>query len=65
MKQRLGDRVGIVGVGGILEGDDAAEKMEAGASLVQIYSGLIYHGPSLIGECVNEIRRRQEHRDGR
>lgn len=65
MKQRLGDRVGIVGVGGILEGDDAAEKIEAGASLVQVYSGLIYHGPSLVGECVNEIRRRRDHRDGR
>jgi dihydroorotate dehydrogenase len=65
MKQRLGDRVGIVGVGGILEGDDAAQKMEAGASLVQIYSGLIYRGPTLINECINEIRRQQEYRDGR
>ena len=65
MKQRLGDRVAIVGVGGIMEGDNAAEKMEAGASLVQIYSGLIYHGPALIAECINEIRRQQEHRDGR
>lgn len=65
MKRRLGDRVAIVGVGGILEGDDAAGKFDAGASLVQIYSGLIYRGPGLIAECVNEIRRQQDHRDGR
>lgn len=65
MRQRLGDRVGIVGVGGVLEGHDAAEKLDAGASLVQIYSGLIYRGPALITECVNEIRRQQEARDGR
>ncbi|QAU23182.1 quinone-dependent dihydroorotate dehydrogenase [Dyella sp. M7H15-1] len=65
MHRRLGDRIAIVGVGGILEGQDAAEKIDAGASLVQIYSGLIYRGPALIAECVNEIRRQQEPRDGR
>jgi dihydroorotate dehydrogenase len=64
MRQRLGDRIGIVGVGGILEGQDAAEKIDAGAALVQIYSGLIYRGPALIAECVNEIRRQQESRHG-
>ncbi len=41
----------IIGVGGILCGADAAEKIQAGASLVQIYSGLIYRGPALVGEC--------------
>ena len=65
MHQRLGDRVAIVGVGGILESDHAMEKLDAGARLVQIYSGLIYRGPELIAECVNEIRRQQDHRDGR
>ncbi|RDS80922.1 quinone-dependent dihydroorotate dehydrogenase [Dyella psychrodurans] len=65
MHRRLRDRVAIVGVGGILEGGDAVEKLEAGASLVQVYSGLIYRGPALVAECVNEIRRRQEQRDGR
>jgi dihydroorotate dehydrogenase len=65
MHQRLGDRVAIVGVGGILEGDHAMEKLDAGAKLVQIYSGLIYRGPELVAECVNEIRRQQDHRDGR
>ena len=42
----------IIGVGGILSGEDAREKVAAGASLVQIYTGLIYRGPALIAECV-------------
>ena len=58
MRQRLGADFGIVGVGGILDGDNAAEKTAAGANLVQLYSGMIYRGPHLIGECVEEIRRR-------
>ncbi|HEY4294180.1 quinone-dependent dihydroorotate dehydrogenase [Luteibacter sp.] len=58
MRARLGDKLPIVGVGGILDGDTAAEKMEAGASLVQVYSGLVYRGPKLIAEAVAEIRRR-------
>lgn len=57
MRQRLGEQVGIVGVGGILDGSNAVEKMDAGAQLVQVYSGLVYRGPALIAECVNEIRR--------
>ena len=62
MRRRLGERVPVVGVGGILDGGDAAEKMAAGATLVQLYSGLIYRGPKLIAECVDEIRRQQEGR---
>ncbi|NOT99986.1 MAG: quinone-dependent dihydroorotate dehydrogenase [Gallionella sp.] len=46
----------IIGVGGILSGADAAEKIKAGASLVQIYSGLIYRGPVLISEACAAIR---------
>jgi dihydroorotate dehydrogenase len=41
----------IVAVGGILRGADAAAKVEAGATLVQIYTGLIYRGPALVAEC--------------
>ena len=58
MAARLGGKLPIVGVGGILDGDTAAEKIEAGASLVQVYSGLVYRGPKLIAEAVAEIRRR-------
>ena len=63
MHRRLQGRIPLIGVGGILDGSDAAEKMEMGASLVQLYSGLIYRGPPLIAECVNEIRRQREDAD--
>jgi dihydroorotate dehydrogenase len=42
----------IIGVGGIMSGKDALDKMQAGATLVQIYSGLVYHGPALVQECI-------------
>lgn len=45
----------IIGVGGILTPQDAVDKINAGASLVQIYSGLIYKGPGLISECAQAI----------
>jgi dihydroorotate dehydrogenase len=45
----------IIGVGGILCGDDAREKISAGASLVQLYTGLIYRGPDLVAECVRAL----------
>ncbi|KRE86912.1 dihydroorotate dehydrogenase (quinone) [Rhodanobacter sp. Soil772] len=63
MHRRLQGRIPLIGVGGILDGSDAAEKMEMGASLVQLYSGLIYRGPQLVAECVNEIRRQREDAD--
>jgi dihydroorotate dehydrogenase len=45
----------IIGVGGILSGADAREKVDAGASLVQLYSGLIYRGPALVPEAVHAL----------
>ncbi|GAB3304940.1 quinone-dependent dihydroorotate dehydrogenase [Luteimonas notoginsengisoli] len=60
LRTRLPDSIPLVGVGGILSGADAAKKMAAGASLVQCYTGLVYRGPALIGECVEAIRRRKE-----
>ena len=56
MAKRLGGRIPLVGVGGIVEGRDAAAKIDAGASLVQFYTGMVYRGPALIGECVEAIR---------
>ncbi len=49
----LRGEIPIIGVGGILSGTDAREKMAAGASLVQLYTGLIYRGPALVGECAS------------
>ena len=46
----------IIGVGGILSGSDAVEKIQAGASLVQVYSGLIYRGTYLVAECTAAIK---------
>lgn len=51
----LGGKLPIVGVGGILDGEGAVDKIDAGASLVQVYSGFIYRGPELIGECVDAL----------
>jgi dihydroorotate dehydrogenase len=47
----------IIGVGGVLSGGDAREKLDAGASLVQLYTGLIYRGPALVAECVEATAR--------
>lgn len=47
----------IIGVGGILKGVDAVEKIQAGATLVQVYSGLVYSGTELIAECATAIKR--------
>ncbi|MFM8153736.1 MAG: quinone-dependent dihydroorotate dehydrogenase, partial [Polynucleobacter victoriensis] len=52
----LGNAVPIIGVGGILSGQDAKDKINAGASLVQLYSGLIYKGPALISECARALK---------
>ena len=46
----------LIGAGGILNGEDAAEKFAAGASLVQLYTGLVYRGPRLVSECVSAYR---------
>jgi dihydroorotate dehydrogenase len=58
MTDRIGRKIPVVGVGGILSGADAVAKMDAGASLVQFYTGMIYRGPNLIEECVESIRKR-------
>jgi len=60
LRTRLPESIPLVGVGGIMTGADAAKKMAAGASLVQLYTGLVYRGPVLIGECVEAMRRRKE-----
>ncbi|MAZ87098.1 MAG: dihydroorotate dehydrogenase (quinone) [Cellvibrionaceae bacterium] len=55
LAQALQGKLPIIGVGGITSGRDAAEKIEAGASLVQVYSGFIYRGPELVGESARAI----------
>lgn len=55
LSQRLQGALPIIGVGGILSGADAVEKIAAGASLVQVYSGLIYKGPKLVHEICKSL----------
>ena len=56
MAVRLDGSMPLVGVGGILAGADAQAKVDAGATLVQFYTGMIYRGPGLIGDSVEAIR---------
>jgi dihydroorotate dehydrogenase len=56
LRRRLAGSMPIIGVGGIMRGDDARAKRAAGAQLVQIYSGLIYRGPTLVAECARALR---------
>ncbi len=55
---RLGGEIPIIGVGGIMSGADAAAKIAAGATAVQIYTGLIYSRPGLVRDCVRAVGRR-------
>ena len=52
LAQALAGELPIIAVGGITSGVRARAKLEAGATLVQLYSGLIYRGPQLVGECI-------------
>ena len=56
-KQTRG-RLPIIGVGGIFSANDAWEKIAAGASLIQIYTGMVYEGPSIAKSIVNGLRAR-------
>jgi dihydroorotate dehydrogenase len=51
----LAGSVPIIGVGGIMSGEDARARIDAGASLIQVYSGLIYRGPALVSECLDAL----------
>jgi len=55
LSEALDNKLPIIGVGGIASSDDANEKLAAGASLVQVYTGFIYQGPPLVKEIVNGL----------
>lgn len=55
LHSRLGEKIPLIGVGGIESGADAQAKIAAGASVVQVYSGLIYRGPALISESARAL----------
>jgi len=62
LHRQTGGRLPVVGVGGIFTAEDAWEKITAGASLVQIYTGLVYEGPSIARDIVSGLRRHLDER---
>ncbi|NWG32401.1 MAG: quinone-dependent dihydroorotate dehydrogenase [Rhodocyclaceae bacterium] len=59
LAQALAGEVPIIAAGGVVDGAKAKAKLDAGAQLVQIYSGLVYRGPGLVAECVAATRSRK------
>ncbi|WP_273754861.1 quinone-dependent dihydroorotate dehydrogenase [Bartonella sp. MM73XJBT.G] len=55
MRQKLGKDIAIIGVGGVKNAETALEKVKAGADLVQLYTGMVYEGPSLVVNILKEI----------
>jgi dihydroorotate dehydrogenase len=56
LRESIGDRPLVLGCGGVTRPDDAVALVEAGSHLVELYSGLVYHGPGLLGQCAAEVR---------
>lgn len=55
-RRHLPSGIALIGVGGVSSGSDAVDKLALGADLVQFYTGMIYRGPSLVGDCLSAIR---------
>ncbi len=56
-RELAGDRLVLIGSGGVSSGDDAAAALGAGADLVQLWTGLVYRGPGLIGQAIRSVER--------
>lgn len=61
LRAELGERIPIIGVGGVDDAESAVEKMAAGARLIQLYSGFIYRGPALLREAGDAVRNFRSH----
>jgi dihydroorotate dehydrogenase len=59
LRAALGAGFPIIGVGGVMSGADALSKLQAGADVVQIYTGLIYRGPALVDQIARAFRARR------
>lgn len=55
--KRIGGRIPVVGVGGIMNPEDARRKLDLGATLVQVYTGLVYAGPGLVKDIIKKLRK--------
>jgi dihydroorotate dehydrogenase len=56
LRAALGPGYPIIGVGGVMSAEDARSKLDAGADLVQLYTGLIYQGPPLVPACAAALK---------
>ena len=61
LRAALGPGYPIIGVGGVMSAEDACSKLDAGADLVQIYTGLIYQGPALVNACAAALKAHRPH----
>ena len=57
LRGKVGPDLPIIGVGGIRTADHVREKMEAGANLVQVYTGFIYEGPAIVRSILKDLSR--------
>ena len=55
ISRKMEGKLPIIGVGGVFEADDVREKLDLGASLVQVYTGLVYEGPGMAGRILREL----------
>ena len=55
LRQAVGPKMPIIGVGGISDAASAQEKLAAGANLLQVYTGFIYRGPALVKEIIDSL----------
>jgi dihydroorotate dehydrogenase len=62
LNQRSGGTITIIAAGGIFTAEDALEKLKAGASLVQVYTGFIYEGPAIASNICKGIAREMAHK---
>jgi dihydroorotate dehydrogenase len=60
MRDALPEEIALIGVGGITCGQDAVDKLELGADVVQFYTGMVYRGPELVAECLQAIAAHNE-----
>jgi dihydroorotate dehydrogenase len=57
--RQVGDKMPVIGVGGVTSADDVQARLDAGAALVQLYTGLIYEGPQLAGRLLRALEARR------
>lgn len=56
IKAETGSRVALIGAGGIMSAEDALQRFQSGADLAQLYTGFIYHGPSLLADILDALK---------